>query len=53
MEPWLIAVLIKPFLLLAFLGLIVLPLKLIFQRYFPEGKIKRVLLREIRGTSRP
>lgn len=45
MKPWMIAVLIKPLALLVLFGLIVLPLKLAFVRWFPEGKVKQFLLR--------
>lgn len=37
--------LVKPLALLVLFGLIVLPLKLAFVRWFPEGKVKRFLLR--------
>lgn len=47
MEPWQIAILIKPFVLLVFFGLIVLPIKLLFQRFLPDGRIKRLLFKRI------
>jgi hypothetical protein len=47
MEDWLLVVLLKPFLFLALFVGIVMPLKLLFQRFFPEGRLKRLLLRRI------
>jgi hypothetical protein len=47
MEPWQIAILIKPFVALAFFGLIVLPIKMLFERVLPEGRIKRLLFKRI------
>ncbi len=34
----------RPFVALAVLGLICLPIKLAVQRYLPDGKLKRLLL---------
>ena len=45
MPAWLIAVLVKPLALLVLFSCIVLPLKLAFVRWFPEGPAKRFLLR--------
>ncbi len=44
---WLVAVVLKPFLALAFFALLVLPLKVAFVRFFPGGRVKRLLLRRI------
>lgn len=41
----LLTMLVKPLAMLALFGLIVLPLKLAFVRWFPEGPTKRFLLR--------
>ena len=47
MEAWQLAILIKPFILLLLFGFIVLPIKMLFQRLLPEGKIKRILFKRI------
>lgn len=47
MEPWVIALLVKPFLLLILFGCIALPGRIAVQRYMREGKIKRLLLYRI------
>jgi hypothetical protein len=39
--------LLKPFAALAVMVLIVLPIEMLFVRYFPDGKLKRLLLRPI------
>ncbi len=44
MEPWVIAVIVKPLVLFILMVCIVLPIKLAFIRFFPEGRIKRFLL---------
>ena len=44
MQNWQLAVVLRPLFLLAFFGLIVIPLELAFIRWFPEGRIKRFLL---------
>ena len=41
-----LAIAVRPLIALLFLGLIVLPLKMAFKRWFPDGKVKRLLLRE-------
>lgn len=50
MEPWTISVILRPFGALILFGLIALPLRLLFQKYAPEGKLKRLLLRRIGGS---
>ena len=35
---------VRPFVALAVLGLICLPIKLAVQRYLPDGRLKRLLL---------
>jgi hypothetical protein len=47
MEGWLLGLLLKPFILLVMFGGIVLPIRLAFQRFFPDGRVKRLLLRRI------
>jgi hypothetical protein len=47
MEPWMWALLLKPVAALIFLGLICLPVRIAVQRFFPEGKLKRLLLVKI------
>lgn len=44
MEPWLIALILKPFALLALSVLVLYPATLLARRYVPEGKLKRLLL---------
>lgn len=39
--------LLRPFILLALFVLLVIPLKLLFIRFFPEGALKRILLRRL------
>ena len=40
---WLLAVALKPFVALILFGAAIIPVML-FKKYFPEGKIKRLLL---------
>ena len=47
MEPWQWAIYLRPFVLLAVILLVCLPIRLAAQRYLPEGKVKRLLLRRI------
>jgi len=47
MEPWQIAVLVKPFVMLVLAALVLYPCRKLTERYFPEGRIKRLLLRRI------
>jgi hypothetical protein len=47
MEP--IVWLIKPFAVLVVFGLILLPVRLGVRRFFPEGKLKRLLLTRVDG----
>ncbi len=42
-----LAIIIKPFVALVTLGLICLPIRLAFQKWFPSGHIKRLLLTKI------
>jgi hypothetical protein len=44
---WLVTLLLKPFLTLAFFAVLVVAPKLLFVRYFPDGKVKRFLLRRV------
>lgn len=44
MEPWVIALMLKPLGLLVFMLVIVAPLKWLFVRFFPNGRLKRLLL---------
>lgn len=44
MEPWLIALIVKPFALLAVTVLVLYPATLLARRYIPEGRLKRLLL---------
>ena len=47
LEPWQWAILIKPFMLFVVTVLILYPARMAMTRYFPEGKLKRLLLRRI------
>lgn len=48
MEPWLIAVVVRPLGTLIFLGLIVLPIRFLVMKLVPkEGKLRRILLTRI------
>jgi hypothetical protein len=47
MGEWLLFLILKPILFLILFVGIVLPLRLLFQRYFPDGRLKRLLLRRI------
>jgi hypothetical protein len=42
-----LSVLLKPLIMLIVFVLIVIPLEIAFIRYFPEGKLKQLLLRRI------
>ena len=42
-----ILLLLRPFVLLLFFGVLVIPIELAFMRWFPAGKIKTFLLRKI------
>lgn len=39
--------LLRPFIMLLLFAAVVIPLKIVFVRYFPEGKLKRLLLLDI------
>lgn len=43
MEPWMWAVMLKPFATLLFFAALVIPLELGIRRVFPEGQLKNVL----------
>lgn len=47
LDPWVIALLLKPFGALILFGCIALPGRLLVQRYMKDGKLKRLLLRPI------
>jgi hypothetical protein len=42
------AMIARPFAILALFVFVLIPARLAFQRFFPEGKVKRYLLREIK-----
>lgn len=44
---WFLAVALRPILCLVLLGLICLPARIMFQRFMPDGRLKRLLLREV------
>ena len=45
MDPWLIAILLKPFAALLLLGGIALPIRYWLHRKMPEGRLKTLLLK--------
>jgi hypothetical protein len=42
-EPWQIAIVLRPFALLILFGAIVIPIELVLRRFWPEGQLKRIL----------
>jgi hypothetical protein len=48
-----IGLLIKPLVALVLFGLIALPLRIAFSRWFPSGRLKRLLLTPLRKEGRP
>jgi hypothetical protein len=44
---WLLAIVLRPVAALVLFGLIALPLRMAFERWYPEGKVKRYLLRDL------
>ena len=52
MEPWLLSLLLKPFIALLVFGLICLPARLAVHRYMSDGKLKRFLLRPLGKTQK-
>lgn len=47
MEPWQIAILLKPLAALILFGCIALPGRILVQKYMKDGKLKRLLLTRI------
>lgn len=47
------ALLLKPLFFLVIFGLILLPIRLAFIRWFPEGKLKRILLFGLDSAEKP
>jgi hypothetical protein len=47
MDDWTLALILKPLVMFVMFGLIVLPLVFAFKRWFPEGRLKRLLLTRI------
>ena len=47
MEPWAIALLLKPLVLLVLAVLVFYPAKLAVKKWLPEGKLRSLLLRRI------
>jgi hypothetical protein len=52
MEPWLLSLVLKPFIALLVFGLICLPARLAVHRWMRDGKLKRLLLRPLRNTQK-
>lgn len=44
MEPWLLSVVLKPFILFVFSALVLYPARKLTEKLLPEGKLKRILL---------
>lgn len=44
MDPWVIAVFLKPFALLVLAVLVLIPARLACQKWLKDGKLKRLLL---------
>jgi hypothetical protein len=44
---WLVMLALKPYLAFLFFAILVVPLKVLFVKKFPEGRVKRLLLRRI------
>ena len=42
-----LSMLLRPFILLALFAIIVIPLEMLFIRFFPDGPLKRRLLRRL------
>ena len=47
MEPWILALILKPIALLFLFGFICLPGRLFVQRFMRDGRLKRLLLKRI------
>lgn len=47
MEPSQWALVLKPLVFFAFAGLVLYPIRRAFMRWFPEGRVKRLLLRRV------
>jgi hypothetical protein len=44
-----LAILLKPFVVLVFFAVVLIPARLAVQRWWPEGRIKRLLLTRVDG----
>ena len=49
MESYQVALVVKPLAALVFYGLILLPARIAVMKWWPEGKVKRLLLRRVDG----
>jgi hypothetical protein len=47
MDPWMWAVLLKPFAFLVLAAVVLIPARLAVQRFMKDGKLKRLLLWEL------
>ena len=47
MEPWQIAIVLKPFALLVLAVFVLIPARIAAERLIPEGRVKRILLRRV------
>lgn len=48
---WLVAVVLRPFAALVLFGLICLPARMAVQRWMPPGRLKRLLLTELKRAN--
>jgi len=46
MDGWIWAILLKPFILLGFLCVVAVP-RVLIQKLWPEGRVKRILLKKV------
>jgi hypothetical protein len=49
MDPWVLALLLKPFAALFLFGVVCLPFRLLVQRKMKDGPLKRLLLKQVAG----
>ena len=47
MEPWQIALIIKPFAIVLIIWLFLAPIRRLFQKHMKDSKLKRLLLRRL------
>lgn len=50
---WVIALILRPFVALVVFGLILLPIRLAVQQWVPHGKLRDILLTDVRIGKKP